>query len=131
MNAQCHKRWFNCVKNTSQCNKDFIENCYITFQRFTIFAWKNENWKRLKIGTNLHDKKEYVIHIRNLKQAPNYELVHRKVHGVIKLNKKAWLKWYFNKTTELRKNAKNDFQKYFLRQMNNAVFRKTGICKKS
>ena len=42
------KDGFNWVKNTSQCNKDFIENCYITLQWFTIFAWKNENWKRLK-----------------------------------------------------------------------------------
>ena len=41
---------------------------------------------------NLHNKKEYVINIKNLKQAPNYELAQKKVHGVIKLNKKAWLK---------------------------------------
>ena len=31
--------------------------------------------KGWKLVANLHDKKEYVIHIRNLKQAPNYELV--------------------------------------------------------
>ena len=37
-------------------------------------------------------KKEYVIHIRNLKQALNHGLVLEKVHRVIKFNQKAWLK---------------------------------------
>ena len=36
--------------------------------------------------TNLNDKTEYVIHIRNLKQALNHGLVLKKVHRVIKLN---------------------------------------------
>ena len=35
---------------------------------------------------NLNDKTEYVIHIRNLKQALNHGLVLKKVHRVIKLN---------------------------------------------
>ena len=38
---------------------------------------------------NLHDKIEYVIHIRNLKQALNCELVFKKVHRVIKYNQNA------------------------------------------
>ena len=43
--------------------------------------------------TNLHDKTEYVIHIKNSKQALNHRLVLKKVHRVIKFNQKAWLKW--------------------------------------
>ena len=35
---------------------------------------------------DLHDKTEYVIHIRNLKQALNHGLVLRKVHKVIRFN---------------------------------------------
>ena len=42
--------------------------------------------KVVEIGANLHDKVEYVIHIRNLKQILNHGLVFRKVHRVIKLN---------------------------------------------
>ena len=42
-----------------------------------------------KLVINLHDKTEYVIHIRNLKQALNQGLVLKKVHRVIKLNQKA------------------------------------------
>ena len=39
-----------------------------------------------KSVANLHDKTEYVLHIRNLKQALNHELVLKKVHRVIKFN---------------------------------------------
>ena len=39
--------------------------------------------------TNLHDKTEYVTQIRNLKQALNQGLILKKVHWVIKFNKKA------------------------------------------
>ena len=45
-----------------------------------------------KLVTNLHDKTEYVIHIRNLTQAVNYRLISRKVHRVIQFNKKALYK---------------------------------------
>ena len=39
-----------------------------------------------KLVANLQDKTEYVIHIRNLKQAFDYELVLKKLHRVIKFN---------------------------------------------
>ena len=39
-----------------------------------------------KLVANLHDKTEYVIHIRNLKQALKYELVLKKIHKVIRFN---------------------------------------------
>ena len=58
---------------------------------------------------NLLDKKEYVIHVRNLKQSLNQGLFLKKDHKVIKFNQKAWLKRYIDMNTELRKKAKNDF----------------------
>ena len=70
------------------------------------------------------DKKEYVIHIRNLKQTLNHGLVLKKVYRLIKFNQKAWLIPYTDMSAELRKKTKNDFEKYFLKLMNNSVFGK-------
>ena len=67
-----------------------------------------------KLVSNLHDKTEYVIHTRNLKQALNHGLVLKKVHKVIKFNQNAWLKPYIDTNTDLRKKVKNDFEKDFL-----------------
>ena len=62
-----------------------------------------------KLLANLHDKSEYVIHIRNLKQALYHELVLKKVHRVIKFNLNASLKPYINLNTNLRKKTKTIF----------------------
>ena len=61
-----------------------------------------------KLVGNLHDKKEYVIHIRNLKQALNHGLVLKKVHRINKFNEKAWLDPYINMNTDIGKKAKNN-----------------------
>ena len=45
-----------------------------------------------KLVANLSDKAEYVIHIRNLKQALNHELVLKKLHRIIKLKIKILVK---------------------------------------
>ena len=42
----------------------------------------------------MHDKEEYVIQIRNLKQAINHGLLLRKIHSVIKFSRKGQLKPY-------------------------------------
>ena len=68
-----------------------------------------------KLVTNLHDKTEYAIHIRNLKLALNHGLILKKVHRVIKFNQKAWLKPYNHVNTKLRQKAKNNFEKDIFR----------------
>ena len=66
-----------------------------------------------KVVANLHDKTEYVIHIRNLKQASNSRLVLKKIQKVIKFDQSAWLKPNLDMNSNLRKKAKNDFEKFF------------------
>ena len=64
-----------------------------------------------KLVTNLYDKTEYMIYIRNLKQILYLGLVLEKSHRVIKFNQNAWIKPYIEKD--------------FFKLMNNSVFVKT------
>ena len=68
--------------------------------------------------------KKTVVHIRALKQALNHGLVLKKVYKVIEFNQKAWVKPYIDMNIKLRTEAKNDFEKGFLKLMNNSVFPK-------
>ena len=77
------------------------------------------------LACNLYDKKNYVVHIKSLKQVLNHGLLLKKVHRVIKFNQEAWLKPYVDMNSELRKQAKNDFEKDFFKLMNNSVFGNT------
>ena len=68
--------------------------------------------KAEKLVANLHDQTEYVIDIRNLKEALNHGLVLKKVHRVFTLNHNAWLKQYIDMNIDLRKKARTNFDKY-------------------
>ena len=65
-------------------------------------------------------KKNYVVHIRSLKQALDHGLTLKHVSWF-----KEWFKEYIDMNTELRKQAKNDFEKEFFQLMNNSIFGKT------
>ena len=59
-----------------------------------------------KLVANIDDKTEYVIYIRNLKQALNHGLVLKKLHRIIEFKEKAWLKSCIDINTNLRKKGK-------------------------
>ena len=81
--------------------------------------------KCTKFTCTIQNKENYVIHIRALKQAINHGLKLTMVHRIIQFDQEAWLKSYINMNTDLRKDAKNDFEKDFFKLMNNSVFGKT------
>ena len=79
-----------------------------------------------KLVTNLIDKTEFIIHIRNLKQALNHGLVFKETHKVIKFIQNAWLKQYIDMNTDVRKKINKRFWlKTIIKLMNNSGFRKT------
>ena len=82
---------------------------------------KIEKLKKLVI--NLHDKTEYIIHIRNLK-ALNHGLILKKVLKKINFNQKIWPKPYIDMNTKLRQKTKNYFEQDLFKLMNNAAFGK-------
>ena len=68
-----------CLKDDVQ----YLENIHKLHNDLPILSERMKIEKIEKLAANLHDKTEYVIHMRNLKQALNYGLAFKKVHRVI------------------------------------------------
>ena len=77
-----------------------------------------------ELVANLHDKIEYVIHIRNFKQTLNHEFVLKKVYKVIKFHENASLEPYIDMNTDLRKKERMILKNISFKLMSNAVFGK-------
>ena len=136
---------FKWIKNVTEIDEKFIKNYDEDSDKGYIFEVDVKYPRRLhdlhsdlsslskrmkidkckKLVCNLRNKKKYVVHIRSLKQALNQGLKFKKINRIIEFHQEARLKNYIDMNTELRKIAKNDFEKDFFKLMNNAVFGKT------
>ena len=139
------KNNFKWVEDTSIINEEFIENYNENSYKGYILEVDIKYPKKLhdlqsdlpflpkrikidkceKLVCDLNNKKKYIVHIKSLKQALNHGLKLKRVHRIIEFSQKAWLKQYIDMNTELRKLAKDDFEKDLFNLMNNAVFGKT------
>ena len=104
---------------------DYPKNLFNLHKDLPFLAERKKIEKCKKLACNIHDKENYVVHIRTLKQALNHGLILKRVDRVIQFNQKTWLKLYIDMNTKLRTVAKNDFEKDFFKLMNNSVFGKT------
>ena len=83
-----------------------------------------------KIICSIEDKDKYVVHIKALKQVLNHGLILKKVHRVIKLNQRAWLKPCIDMNTKKRMDAKTEFEKDFFKLMINCFWKNDGNLQK-
>ena len=70
-----------------------------------------------KFVSSLHNKTEYVIHVRNLQQTLNHGLVLKKVQRVIKFNHNAWLNSHIDMNTYLRKKQRSFISNKILKKL--------------
>ena len=78
-----------------------------------------------KLCGTFHDKKDYIVHIKNLQLYLKLGLRLKRINRAIKFSQSSWLKEWIDLNTNFRKVAKNDFEKDYFKLMNNAVFGKT------
>ena len=78
-----------------------------------------------KLIPHLMEHKNYCIHYRNLKYLIKLGIKIGPVHNIVSFYQKPWLKTYVDFNTEMRKKAKNEFEKDFFKLMKNSVFGKT------
>ena len=125
---------FKWVQDTSKINEEFMKNYNENSYKGYILEVDVKYPKKLhdlhsdlpflpkrikidkckKLVCDLHNKKEYVVHIKSIKQALNHVLKLKRVHRIIEFSQKPWLKSYIDINTELRKLAKDDFKKISL-----------------
>ena len=110
-----------------------LKKMCVTDDMLSDFCKKIKNDYKISSGNvqklipTLHDKEKYVLHEENLKLYIKLGLRLKRVHRVLQFNEKPWLKRYFNFNTEMRKKAKNNFEKDYFKLMSNNVSGKTMI----
>ena len=129
MSQTLHVNGFKWVKELPKFTENFIEGYDENSDRGYFFEVGVEYPKNLlnlykdlsflpernkKFVCNIHDKENYVVHTKALKQTLNHVLILKRVYKVIQFNQETWLKPYIDMGTELRKEAKKWFWKRFL-----------------
>ena len=101
------------------------EHLTVTRDMLSPFAQKlaDEHWMSdSKLIPNLLDKKEYVVHYRNLQFYMKQGLNIGKIHQVISFTQSRWLKPWIDLCTSQRQNAKADFETNLAKLQANSTY---------
>ena len=107
------------------------EKLKVSSDMLSKYCYDIANEYEIKVGEvnklipNLHDKKNYVVHYRNLQMYVLLGMKVTKIHKVLKFKQSDWLKKFVDFNTEKRKNADNNFEESFFKLMVNSAFGKT------
>ncbi|KAL9980669.1 hypothetical protein ACROYT_G009282 [Oculina patagonica] len=105
--------------------KKINKDLFSPYQKKLITELKFDPPDTEKLVLTLEDKKNYVVHYRNLQFYLKQGMKLKRVHKVLEFEQECWMEPYIRMNTEFRKKAKNDFEKNFYKLMNNSVFGKT------
>ena len=78
-----------------------------------------------KLVTSLGPKKNYVLHVRNLKLYTDLGMKLTRVHRAVTFKQSCWFRDYIDFNTKKRSSSKNTFEKNFFKLMNNSIYGKT------
>ena len=78
-----------------------------------------------KLIPNFMDKKNYVVHYRNLQYYVDMGMEVVKIHKVLEFDQSKWLKPYIEFNTKQRQAATSPFEKDLFKLMNNSIYGKT------
>jgi len=115
-------RSFSCIL---EVELEYAEGLHNLHNDYQLAAERVTVNKVKKLIPNVRNKSKHVVHYENLKLYERLGLKITKIHRGIKFEERAWLKEYIYLNTELRRQAKNNFEKDFFKLMNNSVFGKT------
>ncbi len=104
---------------------DYREELHDLHNEYPLAPEKVTVNKVEKLIPNLNNKKNYVLHRRNLELYIRNGLTVTKIHRGMKFEEGPWLAKYIQLNTDLRTKATTEFEKNFFKLMNNAVFGKT------
>ena len=84
------------MKKVIDVDDQYLQKLHELQNELSFLSERMKIEKVEKLVANLRNRTEYLIRIRNLKQALNNRFVLKRVHIVIKFNQNAWLKLCIN-----------------------------------